>query len=62
MTTDLVALAREIQALSPPDRLRLAADLLEAKHGDLAHDIAMRVVEELGAVLALADMRREPKS
>jgi len=46
--------------LSPPDRLRLAAALLEAKRPKLAHQIAERVVLELGAAMALA-LLREPR-
>jgi hypothetical protein len=50
---ELAALKAEIDALSPPARLRLAADLLEARKPELAQAIAERVVLELGAALAL---------
>jgi hypothetical protein len=56
--SDLKALAREIEALSPPARLRLAADLLENSRADLAHNIAERVVLELGAALALQRLKK----
>lgn len=48
-------LADEIKALSPPDKLRLAAGLLEQKRPELALRIARGVVEELGAALMLRD-------
>lgn len=51
-TRELQQLSDEIKALSPPDKLRLAAGLLEAKRPELAHKIAESVVLELGAVLA----------
>ena len=53
MPTDLHALKAEIEALTPTDRLRLAADLLERQKPELAHAIAEKVVLELGAALAL---------
>lgn len=49
---------RAIDALSPPDKLRLAAELLEARRAELAYTIADQVVKELGAALALAKPRR----
>ncbi len=49
---DLEALALEIRALTPPARLRLAADLMERRRGDVAHAVAREVVEQLGAALA----------
>lgn len=57
-TSELRALAAEIEALTPPQRLRLAADLMERGRGDVAHKIAEGVVLELGAALALRDMGR----
>lgn len=56
--TDLEKLAAEVEALSPADRLRLAAGLLEGGRAKLAHTIAERVVLELGAALALKAMDR----
>ena len=47
----------QIVALSPPDRLRLAADLLEAGRADLAATVARGVVTELGALLMLRDAK-----
>jgi hypothetical protein len=55
---DLEALAARIDALSPPDQLRLAAELMEARRGDLAQPIIARVAKELGAVLALAKIEK----
>lgn len=46
-------LAAEIGALSPPEKLRLAADLLEQRLPDLAHRVASRVVDELATVIAM---------
>jgi len=41
-----------ISELSPPDKLRLAAELLEAQRPELALFVSHMVVRELGAVLA----------
>lgn len=46
-------IARQIQALSPADKLRLAAGLLEGRSPRRAYDIARRTVEELVAWLAM---------
>ena len=46
-------LAAEIEALLPPDRLRLAAMLLEARKPFLAKTIIDRVGTELGAALLM---------
>ncbi len=64
-TAELEALAAKIKALTPPDQLRLAGDLLERRQARLAHNIANHVVMELGAALAIRDteqMRREQVS
>lgn len=53
MGDDVANLAGAIHALSPPAKLRLAADLLEQRRAALAHKIASSAVEELGASLAL---------
>lgn len=53
----LVALAARVKSLSPSEKLRLAAELLDGNRAQLAHQIAEQVVFELGAALALA--RRE---
>lgn len=45
--------AAKIRALSPPDQLRFAADLLERRNPVLAHAILQLVADELGAALAL---------
>lgn len=46
-TAELLALKEKIEKLSAPDRLRLAADLMEAGKFPLAETIAERVVHEL---------------
>lgn len=58
MTTEVEKLKAEIDALSPPEKLRLAADLLEAQKPELAYRILDRVSTELGAALALRELRR----
>ncbi len=50
---EIKEIARQIEGMSPPDRLRLAAALLEAKRWDLAYSIIDRVSTELGAALLL---------
>jgi hypothetical protein len=54
--SEIEALAEKIKKLSPPDALRLAAGLLEQRKAKLAHQIAERVVLELGAALALREL------
>ena len=44
----------EIQALSPPDRLRFAADCLERGYATTANSVIKQVSAELGAVLLFA--------
>ena len=51
---DLTDIAADIEKLSPPDRLRLAASLLESRRPQLAHSIVERVALELSAVLGAA--------
>ncbi|MEK6684642.1 MAG: hypothetical protein AABY46_08295 [Nitrospirota bacterium] len=51
-------IAAEIDALAPADRLRLAAELMEAGRLETARPIIHRVSVELGAILALT---RNPK-
>lgn len=48
-------IAAQVEALAPPDRLRLAADLMEARLGHIAYPIIAKVAAELGAAIALAD-------
>jgi hypothetical protein len=52
MTTEEL---EELEELSPPDQLRLAAELLEKKNPRLAQAIVDRVSAELGAALLLQD-------
>lgn len=54
----LERLAAEIGRLSPPEKLRLAAGLLDEGRPEMAFTIAERVVLELGAALALKELRR----
>lgn len=56
VTAYMLALAAHIEALSPPDRLRLAAALMEAKKDDLAYSILDRAKTELGAAIALREI------
>ncbi len=58
MSDDVEALYEEIKALPAPDRLRLAAELLENQRPEMARLIALRVVTELGAALALRDLEQ----
>jgi hypothetical protein len=51
---ELEDITKEIEALSPPDRLRIAADLLEQKKPRLELNIIDKVSAELGAALLLA--------
>lgn len=44
-------LAEQIKDLSPPDKLRLAAGLLEGRKADLAYIVLRQVTDELGAAL-----------
>ena len=47
---DLEDLVARIRALPRPDRLRLAAELLERGKADVAEKIALEVLEELSAL------------
>ena len=51
---DLADLADRIKALSPPDKLRLAAGLLDRGKPETAYLIMRQATEELGAALALS--------
>lgn len=56
-------LAKEIEALAPPEKLRLAALLLEERKPELALTILRRVATELGAALMLARAKtKEPRT
>lgn len=54
----VAGLAEKIKALSPSDKLRLAAGLLEAKKAELAYTIMRQVTVEVGATLALSRVPR----
>lgn len=67
---DVEKLFEEIKALSPPQQLRLAADMIEnARAGrsplqmlEMASIVANRVSAELGAAVGLAKAKRDKKS
>lgn len=52
---ELAALAGEVNALTPPDRLRLAADLLQLGRGQTALIIIRRIADELQLAIILAE-------
>lgn len=54
MIDDLVKRAAAVRELSPPDQLRLAAELLEHQRAELAYSILERVKMELEYALAIA--------
>lgn len=58
--TDLGGLANKIKALTPPQKLRLAADLLDHGRKSIAHSIIDGVATELGAALALEMLKEKP--
>lgn len=51
---EIQALADKVNALSPPVRLRLAADLMERQRADTALLIIKRVADELQLALLMA--------
>lgn len=55
-TAELLALKSRIEKLSPPDRLRLAAELIEAGKLPLAESVAAAVVGELQALRILGKL------
>jgi hypothetical protein len=52
-TAKLIAMKKQIEGLSPGNRLRLAADLIDARQYAIAETIARNVVDELTAVRVL---------
>lgn len=48
-------MADRIESLTPPERLRLAAALLEEREAPLAYAIAHKVVDELGLAIGLGN-------
>lgn len=56
--TELDSLVARIKGLTPADKLRLAADLLENERPLLAHRIAEGVVLELGMALTRNDLQK----
>lgn len=59
MSSNVQRMADQIEALSPADRFRLVADLLEAKQPRLALSLARSTTTELGAAICL--LRPSPK-
>lgn len=55
MTVDVVGLAARVNAMTPPQRLRLAAALMEARQGDVALPIIRKVADELQLAIMLAE-------
>lgn len=49
------ALAAKVNALTPPARLRLAADLMEIGRGSTALPIIRKVADELQLAIMLAE-------
>jgi hypothetical protein len=56
--SELEALAKRVNALSPPDRLRLAAVLMEHRRADVALPIIQNVADELRLAIMLSSGRR----
>ncbi|MFH1184518.1 MAG: hypothetical protein V1755_05705 [Chloroflexota bacterium] len=54
-------LVAKIELLTPPDKLRLAADLLDECKFDLAYAIVERLQRELGAALAMMKVQKREK-
>lgn len=62
VTADMLALAAKIEAMTPPDRLRVAAGLMETKERrfeDMAYSIIEKVTTELGAAIALREIEEK---
>lgn len=51
---DLEKLRDQIRAMKPSDKLRLAAELLDAGRLEMARAVAERVVVEIGAAQAMS--------
>lgn len=54
-TAELELLAKKVNALSPPDRLRLAAELMEHRRSAVALPIIQKVADELRLAIMLAE-------
>lgn len=54
-TDQLELLARRVNSLSPPDRLRLAAALMEHRRSETALPIIRKVADELQLAIMLAE-------
>ena len=53
--SDVEALAARVNAMTPPQRLRLAAALMEERKADVALPIIRKVADELQLALMLAE-------
>jgi hypothetical protein len=53
---ELEALAKEINALDPPTRLRLAAELMEAGRSSTALPIIRKIADELQLAIMLREI------
>lgn len=53
---ELLALAKKVNDLKPPARLRLGASLLELGHGETALPIIRRVADELQLAIMLREI------
>jgi hypothetical protein len=52
---EMETLVRKVNALSPPDRLRLAAELMEHRRSETALPIIRKVADELHLAIMLAE-------
>ena len=55
---DMEALVARIDKLTPPEKLRLAAELLDNKRLDIAYTIADQAVKLMGAYLTMRSAKR----
>jgi hypothetical protein len=58
---DLDALAEKVKRLSPADRLRLAADLIERGRIELAQPIVSRTAGEIELLHIMAAAKKVPR-
>ena len=58
---DLDALAEKVKRLSPADRLRLAADLIERGRIELAQPIVSRTADEIELLRIMAAAKKVPR-
>ena len=58
MTKEAQSIAAQIRAMSPPERFRLVAELLERRQAETAYSIAQFATTELGSALVIHRGRR----